>query len=92
MGSKRDKLQVIYDILRAIQMKNNLIKRTHILYKANLSHQMLDLYLNDLIERGLVVETVKKKNTRLYSLTDKGYAYLNKYKMVTNFMDLFGLE
>ena len=92
MGSKRDKLQVIHDILKAIQLKNNLIKRTHILYKANLSHQMLDVYLNDLIKRGFIIETLTKKNSKMYSLTDKGYEYVNKYNMVTNFMDLFGLD
>ena len=91
MNQKRDRLRVIHDILRAISEKNEKIKPTHILYKANLSHQMLDEYLKDLIERGFVIE-IKKKKGKSYALTDKGFNYLNEYKLITGFMDSFGLN
>ena len=51
MNKKRDRLQVIYDILKAIQEKNGKIKPTHILYKSNLSHQMMEEYLKDVVMR-----------------------------------------
>ncbi len=90
MTVKRTKLEVVRDILRAINDKNGRIRPTHILYKANLSHQMLDEYLTDLINRGLVVET-KVGNSRTYALTDKGFEFLRKYKMISEFVDSFGL-
>jgi len=65
MNAKRDKLQVIYDILKAISDKNGKIKPTHILYKANLSHQMLEDYLTELIQKGFVIE-LNKKEGKLY--------------------------
>jgi predicted transcriptional regulator len=49
MNKKRDRLQVIYDILKVIKEKNGRIKPTHILYKSNLSHQMMDEYLRELL-------------------------------------------
>jgi predicted transcriptional regulator len=91
MSVKRDRLQVIHDILRAIADKNGRIKPTHVLYKANLSHQMLEEYLNDLIAKGFIVEAVGKSG-KTYSITEKGFEYLNKYRMITEFIDSFGLS
>ena len=62
MNLKRDRLKVIYDILKVIQNKNGKIKPTHIIYKANLSHSMLDEYLKDLIVKGFVEEKKDKKS------------------------------
>lgn len=91
MTKKRDRLQIIYDILKAIHDKNNRIRPTHILYKSNLSHQMMEEYLKDLISKHFVVMN-KDKNGKTYSLTQKGFDYLNKYKLITEFTDSFGLE
>jgi predicted transcriptional regulator len=90
MSKKRDRLQIVHDILKAVQDKNGRIKPTHILYKSNLSHQMLDEYLNELISKGFVVEN-KGKNGKTYSLTQKGFEYLNKYRLIVDFVDSFGL-
>jgi predicted transcriptional regulator len=90
MSGKREKLQVINDILKAIQEKNGKIKPTHILYKANLSSQMLNEYLGDLIKRGFVLENIEKKG-KTYTLTQKGFDYLNQYSRVKEFIETFGL-
>ena len=87
MGSKRGKLEVIHDILKAIQDKDGRIKRTHVLYKANLSHQMLEEYLGDLLTKGFVLENMKKK-TRFYSLTDKGHEFVNQIFYLHNFKSI----
>lgn len=93
MAKKRDRLQIIYDILKAIQDKNNRIKPTHILYKSNLSHQMMEEYLKELMGKNFVIENLSKEGRegRTYSLTQKGFDYLNKYKMISEFADSFGL-
>jgi len=91
MIGKRDRLQVIYDILKAIQDKNGKIRPTHILYKANLSSQMLTEYINDLIKRGFIVENEEKRG-RTYSLTKKGFDYVSRYKFIIDFVDSFGLQ
>jgi predicted transcriptional regulator len=91
MNAKRDKLQVIHDILRAVADKNGRIKPTHILYKANLSHQMLEEYLHDLILKGFIVEE-NGRSGKTYSITPKGFDYLNKYNIIIQFIDSFGLR
>jgi len=91
MNIKRDRLQIIHDILKAIRDRNGTIKPTHILYKANLSHQMLEEYLDDLISRGFVIENNDNKG-KIYSLTDKGFDYLSKYNLITEFIGSFGLD
>ncbi|MBS3167871.1 hypothetical protein J4216_01985 [Candidatus Woesearchaeota archaeon] len=91
MSKKRERLEVIYDILKAIQEKNGKIKPTHILYKSNLSHQMMNEYLKELIDGNFVIEKQDKKG-KTYELTQKGFDYLNKYKVIVEFVESFGLS
>lgn len=92
MSKKRGRLQIIHDILRSIQDKGGTIKPTHLLYKSNLSHQMMGDYLKDLIGKGFILIHEGKKNAKTYSLTQKGYDYLAEYKTVIKFIESFGLE
>jgi predicted transcriptional regulator len=85
---KRERLKIIHDILKAIQNGKN--KPTHIMYKANLSHQMLEEYLKDLIYRKLIIVESQKKS-RHYQLTKKGHQYVQEYKIIEGFIDSFGL-
>lgn len=90
---KRSKLRVIFDILRAIQEKDGKIKPTHILYKSNLSHQMMDEYLTELISKNFVEEhDLNNGKNKTYSLTDKGHQYIERYKLIEEFTSSFGLE
>ena len=88
---KRERLQIIHDILKAIQEKNGKIKPTHILYKSNLSHQMMEEYIGELISGGFVIEN-STTSGKTYQLTEKGFDYLNKYRTITDFLDSFGLS
>lgn len=90
MHKKRTKLEVIYDILNVIKGKNGKIKPTHILYKSNLSYQMMEEYLSELIKKGFIRE-IKEKQSKSYMLTDKGFAFLEKYALVMDFTTSFGL-
>ena len=91
MKRKRDRLEIIFDILDVIRQKGDGIKPTHILYKSNLSHQMLTEYLGELIEKNFIVENINKKGKKGYSLTEKGFNYLNEYKVIRDFADSYGL-
>lgn len=91
MTRKRERIQVIRDILKAIQDKNGKIKPTHILYKANLSHEMLQEYLHELISKNFIIENITKEGKR-YELTENGFNFLNKYSMISEFVDSFGLN
>ncbi|MFQ5620619.1 MAG: winged helix-turn-helix domain-containing protein [Candidatus Nanoarchaeia archaeon] len=88
---KRDRLQVIHDILRVIRDNRNKIKPTHLLYKSNLSHQMMKDYVEELLGKELITQN-QEGRTKFYQLTDKGFTYLDQYNVVTSFLESFGLE
>ena len=90
MNKKRERLEVIYDILKTIQEKDGKIKPTHILYKSNLSHQMMSEYLLELIKGKFVIEH-QTSSGKTYKLTNKGHEYLDKYKVITEFIISFEL-
>ena len=93
MNKKRSRLEVIRDILKVISEradKTGGIKPTHILYKSNLSYQMMDEYLNELKAKEFVVEKTTKEGKR-YMITQKGSKFLQEYQTVVGFMDSFGL-
>jgi len=91
MDKKRNKLEIIRDMLLVIRSKNGRIKPTQILYKSNLSHIMMKDYLSQLIKKGFIKE-IKTETGRTYSITNLGNKYLEEYNTVINFMDSFGLS
>jgi predicted transcriptional regulator len=52
--------------------------KTHIMYKANLSHKQLESYLEFLKAKGLLEEVVNEDG-RIYQLTQKGNEFLKDY-------------
>lgn len=91
MNRKRDRLQVIFDILRSIQEKEGEIKPTHILYKSNLSHQMMEEYLAELISKNFINEK-ETKTGKTYTLAKRGFDYLSKYRVISEFIESFDLN
>jgi predicted transcriptional regulator len=90
MAKKRNKLQVIYDILKVINEKKGQTRPTHILYKSNLSHSMMEEYLSELISKKFIIET-KEGKSKTYVLAERGTEYLEKYKFIVEFSNSFGL-
>ena len=90
MSKKRNRLEIIKDILEVIKNKSGKVKPTHILYKSNLSHQMMEQYINELKQKEMILEG-KMGNGKTYLITNKGVDYLSKYKMISEFTESFGL-
>lgn len=90
MERKRNRLEIIRDILKVIRERNGKIKPTHILYKSNLSYQMMEDYLDELKKKNFIIE-VKQKKGKTYVITEKGLNYLDKYNMIADFTESFGL-
>jgi len=87
---KRSKLDIVYDMLRAIEDKGGRIIPTHLLYKSNLSHQRMKLYLDELKQRNLIVEG-HFKDKLVYELTDTGRKFIQNFKQMKEFTQAFGL-
>ena len=90
MKKKRERLEVIKDILNSIKTKRQ-IKPTRLLYSSNLSPQMFKTYINELITKGFINLDIDKNEKKTFSLTKKGYEFLNEYKVIENFIENFGL-
>lgn len=88
---KRDRLEVIYDLLNIIQINNNSIKKTPLLRKTNLSSQSFAEYFEELLFKEFIREVEDKKGKKSISLTERGFLYVNKYKMIIGFVQEFEL-
>ncbi|NLT37408.1 MAG: hypothetical protein GXX95_04540 [Methanomassiliicoccus sp.] len=86
----RSKGRIFADILRAVQADGP-AKVTHILYKANLSHDRLTKYLVQLEETGLILKE-QEGDRSAYSITDKGKKFLMEFRKMEEFADAFGLD
>lgn len=88
---KRDRLKVIYDILKIIKDNKNSIKPTPLLRYSNLSTNSFNEYMKELVENDFVKQIVDKKGKKAITLTDKGFQYLDKYRVIVGFIEDFGL-
>ena len=86
---QRSVLRINLDILNAVQQEGE-AKPTHILYKANLSHERMVKYLDDLTAKGLI-EAKQDGENRTYSLTTKGVSFLIEMRRAEAFVQGFGL-
>ncbi|MDP3966305.1 MAG: winged helix-turn-helix domain-containing protein [archaeon] len=89
--AKRDKLEIIKDILRIIKENHGHIKMTPLLRKSNLSSRRFADYKSELIERSLISEVEDKKKGREILITEKGMEFLEKYRAIVNFINEFDL-
>ena len=86
---QRSVLRINLDILNAVSDEGE-AKPTHILYKANLSHERMVRYLDELTLKGLL-ETKQDGESRTYSLTPKGVSFLLEMRRAETFVQGFGL-
>ena len=91
MNKKRDRLDVIFDILQIISISHNSIKPTPLQRSSNLSSSSFSNYYNELITKELIKEIIDDKGRKYITLTDKGFKYLEKYKVISEFINEFEL-
>jgi predicted transcriptional regulator len=89
----RSKMRILADMMRAIQSEGEEgAGPTKILYTANLSHDRLTQYIEELIEKELIREENSGNENRLYFLTEKGRDFLREFVRVERFSEAFGIE
>lgn len=76
----RTRVEILAKIL---QVASNRTLKTHIMYKANLSHRQLEKYLALLQEKGLL-EQVVSEDGRMYRATPKGSEFLKDYERLNS--------
>jgi predicted transcriptional regulator len=80
-GTNRGKIQITADIL---YLSTVAIKKTHIMYKANLSYEQVNYYLTDLLNNDLLSQHILEDGI-VFRTSEKGREYLKHY---TRLMDL----
>ncbi|MEK6757944.1 MAG: winged helix-turn-helix domain-containing protein [Nanoarchaeota archaeon] len=90
MAKKRERLEVIKDILKSVKDNRN-IKPTRLLYASNLSPQMFKEYINELISKKFIKLDVDEKEKKTFSLTLKGMEFLQEYRVIERLVENFGL-
>ena len=90
MAKKRERLDVIKDILR-VTRDNRQIKPPRLLYASNLSPQMFKEYVDELLKKEFIILLEDKKGKKTFSIAKKGNDFLEQYKIIENFIENFGL-
>ena len=90
MTERRNKIDIIYDILRVTNDKGGKILPTHLLYKSNLAHQRMKGYVEELKQKKLIDE-VKEDTKTFFVITDEGRKFLQQYHQLKEFTEAFGL-
>ena len=81
----RSRLEIVYDIISAARRP---AKKTHLMYKSNLSFKQLDLYLSSLLENGLVEERLDEDEGRTFCVTRQGINYIDIFERLQGFFTL----
>ncbi len=90
MVGKRTRLDIIGDMLNSILDKGGKIKPTHLMYKSNLAHTQMKQYLDELMQKELI-RKVRKENSVVIEITDKGCELVKKLREIKEFETAFGL-
>ncbi len=83
--AKRERLQIIRDILTIIKENHN-IRITPLIRRSNLSTSRFKEYYSDLLKKDFIIE----KNKEI-QLVEKGFRFLEKYQTIVHFIDEFDL-
>ena len=73
MVKYRNKIEIIADIL---EVAREGAKKTHIIYRGNLSFKLANAYLKAVLKAGLIVLDRKDRH---YLLTEKGQVFLERF-------------
>lgn len=81
--SNRSRLSIIYHILWICH--DTQVSQTQLMYKANLSYFQLKKYVNTLIIKGLLQETVHD-GKKSYRTTPRGRQYIESFRDLTRLL------
>jgi len=86
--NNRGKIEIMADVLA---LSTAGIKKTHIMYRANLSYEQIMHYLSQLLGKGLLVQDLSDGSYR-YRTTEKGREFLSFYSRMTDLIAGDGYE
>jgi predicted transcriptional regulator len=80
--ANRTRVEILASILNVAERGT---LKTHIMYRANLSHRQLEKYLTFLDGNGMLRQVVDEDSgSRLYQITEKGIDFLKDYSRLSS--------
>jgi predicted transcriptional regulator len=86
----RSRVEILYDIIAAARAS---ARKTHLMYKSNLSFKQLDLYLKFLMRQSLIEERFDiEDGSKRYYVTNKGLQFLGLFENLQSYMGISKLS
>lgn len=82
---RRSRIETLFDVLCVIG--NGIDKPTHIMYKANLSWSIMQVYMDALITKSLIVPELADGKKR-YKVSQKGREVIQQYLSIKEDLDM----
>jgi predicted transcriptional regulator len=79
----RTRVEILANIL---QVASNRTLKTHIMYRANLSHRQLEKYLSFLETNGMLERVLDEDAIMKYRVTQKGVEFLKDYERLSSYL------
>lgn len=80
----RSRVEILYDIIAAARAS---ARKTHLMYRSNLSFKQLDIYLKFLLRQSLMEERFDiEDGSKRYYVTSKGLQFLVLFENLQSFM------
>jgi predicted transcriptional regulator len=83
--NNRGKIEIMADILNLSTVG---IKKTHIMYRANLSYEQILFYLGELQDKGLLEQRIED-GTTVYGTTERGREFLGHFSHMSELMSQY---
>ena len=81
--NNRGKIQIMADIVDLCKAG---IRKTHIMYKGNLSYEQINRYLYELLEKELITQNLDD-GVLTYRATEKGRSFLQYYNLMLGILE-----
>lgn len=84
MHANRTRIEIFANVLTVAQ---DVVLKTHIMYKANLSHKQLEKYLSHLLLNGLIEQIYNTSDRgNRFRITQKGAQFLEDYSRLSSYL------
>jgi predicted transcriptional regulator len=78
--NNRGKIEIMADV---VDLCKSGIKKTHIMYKGNLSYEQINRYLQELLKKSFIRQDVDE-GVIVYRTTEKGRLFIHYYTLMTD--------
>lgn len=82
-STNRTRVEILASILKIAERQT---LKTHIMYKANLSHRQLEKYLSFLQTNGMLEQALDEDGIIKFHVTQKGIDFLKDYQRLSTYL------